>query len=64
MRFAVDERAETAFSMFKVAEGKTHKEALRSLKRRISDALYDRLVADARRARHTPQGGYAQVLVP
>ncbi|MGB6576304.1 MAG: transposase [Streptosporangiaceae bacterium] len=34
----------------KVAEGKTHKEALRSLKRRISDAIYSRLQADARRA--------------
>ena len=34
----------------KVAEGKTHKEALRSLKRRISDAIYAALVADARQA--------------
>jgi transposase len=34
----------------KVAEGKTHKEALRSLKRRISDAIYAALVADARHA--------------
>jgi transposase len=32
----------------KIAEGKTHKEALRSLKRRISDAIYARLRADAR----------------
>jgi hypothetical protein len=32
----------------KLAEGKTHKEALRCLKRRISDALYARLRADAR----------------
>jgi transposase len=31
----------------KVAEGKTHKEALRSLKRRISDAIFARLQADA-----------------
>ncbi len=31
----------------KLAEGKTKKEALRALKRRISDALYQRLVADA-----------------
>jgi transposase len=30
----------------KLAEGKTKKEALRALKRRISDALYQRLVAD------------------
>ena len=34
----------------KLAEGKTHKEALRSLKRRISDAVYAALVADARQA--------------
>jgi transposase len=34
----------------KVAEGKTHKEALRSLKRRISDAIFACLLADARRA--------------
>jgi transposase len=34
----------------KIAEGKTHKEALRALKRRISDAIYARLVADARTA--------------
>ena len=34
----------------KLAEGKTHKEALRCLKRRISDAIYARLQADARRA--------------
>jgi hypothetical protein len=33
-----------------LAEGKTHKEALRSLKRRISDAIFARLQADARRA--------------
>jgi transposase len=30
-------------------EGKTNKEALRARKRRISDAVYRRLVADARR---------------
>jgi transposase len=35
----------------KVKEDKTPKEALRALKRRISDAVYRRLVADARRAR-------------
>jgi len=41
----------------KVAEGKTHKEALRCLKRRVSDAIYDRLVEDARRAgRPVPEG--------
>jgi len=38
----------------KIAEGKTHKEALRSLKRRISDAIFARLLADARRAGQRP----------
>ena len=33
----------------KIAEGKTTKEAIRALKRRISDVVYRRLVADARR---------------
>jgi hypothetical protein len=41
----------------KLAEGKTHKEALRALKRRISDAIYAAAAADApppaRRAPHT-----------
>jgi transposase len=34
----------------KLAEGKTPKEALRALKRRVSDAIYARLQADARQA--------------
>jgi transposase len=34
----------------KIAEGKTPKEALRALKRRISDVIFARLQADARRA--------------
>jgi transposase len=34
----------------KIAEGKTPKEALRALKRQVSDALYKRMKADARRA--------------
>jgi hypothetical protein len=38
----------------KIAEGKTHKEALRCLKRRISDAIYAALVADARQAAACP----------
>ena len=33
----------------KLAEGKTTKEAIRALKRRISDVVYRRLLADARR---------------
>jgi transposase len=37
----------------KIAEGKTHKEALRCLKRRISDAVFARLQADARHATAT-----------
>jgi transposase len=39
-----------AFYDRKITEGKTGKEALRALKRRISDALYARMIADARRA--------------
>jgi hypothetical protein len=34
----------------KIAEGKTSKEALRALKRQVSDALYKQMKADARRA--------------
>ena len=34
----------------KIAEGKTAKEALRALKRQVSDAIYQRLKADARHA--------------
>jgi Transposase IS116/IS110/IS902 family len=35
----------------KLAEGKTRKEALRALKRQVSDAIFARLQADGRRAR-------------
>ena len=45
-----------AFYEKKVAEGKTHKEALRALKRRISDAIYAALVADARQATACSEG--------
>lgn len=38
-----------AYYQRKIAEGKSHKEALRALKRRISDAVFRRLVADADR---------------
>jgi len=41
----------------KVAEGKTRKEALRSLKRKISDAIFARLQADARQASAEGPGG-------
>jgi len=38
-----------AYFRRKVADGKTRMEALRALKRRLSDVLYRRLVADAQR---------------
>ena len=41
----------------KLAEGKTHKEALRSLKRRISDAIFARLQDDARQAAKATEKG-------
>ena len=40
-----------AFYDRKIKEGKTKREALRALKRRISDAIYRQLVIDANRAR-------------
>ena len=40
-----------AYYLRKQAEGKSRKEALRALKRRISDAVYQRLVADAQHSR-------------
>ena len=39
----------------KLAEGKTPKEALRSLKRQVSDTIFARLQADARRAATRPR---------
>ena len=36
----------------KLAEGKTPREAVRALKRRLSDVVWRHLVADARRAAH------------
>jgi transposase len=44
----------------KIAEGKTSKEALRALKRRISDALWTATVADARRAAATTAAATAK----
>ena len=41
----------------KVAEGKTRKEAPRSLKRKVSDAIFGRLQAGARQARAKGPGG-------
>ena len=40
----------------KLAEGKAHKEALRCLKRQISDAIFTRLQADARKAAARAKG--------
>jgi transposase len=45
----------------KLAEGKTRKEALRSLKRRISDAIFARLQADAARAAARANGPGGQL---
>ena len=46
-----------AYYQRRLAEGKTNKEAIRALKRRISDALFERLVADNKR--HAGPGGQA-----
>jgi len=42
----------------KLAEGKTHREALRALKRQVSDAVFTQLRADARRALAQHQSGH------
>jgi transposase len=55
LRFAGTEGR--AYFQRKVAEGKTGKEALRSLKRRVSDQLYARLLEDARREDTEPKRG-------
>jgi transposase len=47
-----------AYYRRKRAEGKKPLEALRCLKRKISDALYRQLVADAQRAAGTGPGGH------
>jgi len=41
----------------KIKEGKSNKEALRCLKRRISDAIFAHLVADAKRKAQSGQMG-------
>jgi transposase len=46
-----------AFYDRKLAEGKTTKESLRALKRRISDALYTRMAHDARQATAAAETG-------
>ena len=44
-----------AYYRRKLAAGKTRMEAMRCLKRRISDAVYRQLLADARRSRRPPE---------
>jgi transposase len=51
----------------KLAEGKTHREALRSLKRQVSDAVFTRLRADAQRGaavREAREGNRGTALSP
>ncbi|WP_218854740.1 hypothetical protein [Paractinoplanes atraurantiacus] len=40
----------------KLADGKTPMEAMRALKRRLSDIVYERMVADAKRIKTGPGG--------
>jgi transposase len=40
----------------KVAAGKTPMEAMRSLKGRLSDIVYNQMISDARTARTDPEG--------
>ena len=47
-----------AYYQRKLAEGKTPAEARRALKRKISNAIYARLIADARRAAAAGPGGH------
>jgi transposase len=51
------DNAGRAYYQRKIDEGLTHKSALRALKRKISDALYARMTADARRAQRRPDEG-------
>ena len=54
-----NDTAGRAYYRRKIAAGKTPMEAMRCLKRRISDAVYRQLVADANPAEHerdTPDG--------
>jgi len=48
----------------KIAEGKSPKMALRALKRRISDALYRAMLADAKAAMGTREGNRGTALSP
>ena len=53
-----------AFYDRKLAEGKTKKEAIRALKRRISDALYRQLRADAARTMRAREGKRGRLINP
>lgn len=53
LRFDCDGRR---YYLRKISDGKTPKEARRCLKRRISDAIYHQLVADAQEAERGPGG--------
>jgi len=48
-----------AYYRRKLADGKTPMEALRCLKRRIFDAIYRQLLADARGAKQASPGGHS-----
>ncbi len=48
-----------AYYRRKVAAGKTSMEAMRCLRRRLSDAVYRQLAADARAEEHTGPGGHS-----
>ncbi|MFC5731545.1 MULTISPECIES: transposase [Nocardioides] len=50
-----------AYYRRKIAAGKTCAEAMRCLKRRISDAIYRQLLADARAAQGADPGGHCGV---
>lgn len=45
-----------AYYQRKRAEGKSHKEAMRCLKRRLSDVVYRQLLADSQRSGADPGG--------
>lgn len=48
----------------KISEGKTKKEALRVVKRRVADAVFRQLVADAQRNEQVGPGGQAGATLP
>jgi hypothetical protein len=48
----------------RVTEGKTSMEAVRALKRHLSDAIYHRMILDAQRAKTSPEGNRETTLTP